>query len=119
MFASIGPWYPLLNGYGGYFPAEYPARMRLAARLPDEIALRDLRRTTGVAWVLVRGRIGNPRLSPWLELKRNPGGQLLRVVVGSEDEMLFAVDPEIDRASADSDVDRAPPSLPEVAADPS
>lgn len=93
MLASIGAWYPLLNGYGGYYPAGYQERMRLARRLPDPQALRDLQRSTGVEWILVRGAPDEPRMAPWLALRGRPGSQLLRMVARSDGEMLFAVAP--------------------------
>lgn len=98
MFASIGAWYPLINGYGGYFPAAYPKRMDLARTLPLRRAtLRELRADTGVAWVLVRGAPRDPRMGPWLELVDNPNGKLLRFVAGTFAEMLFEVSPDVDR----------------------
>lgn len=53
MYGAIHHRRPLLNGYHGYWPAEFPARMALACRLPDETALDELRRTTGVEHILV------------------------------------------------------------------
>jgi hypothetical protein len=91
MLASVGAWYPLVNGYGGYYPAGYPERIRLAGRLPEPQALRDLQRSTGVAWILVRGAQDDPRMGPWLALRGRPGGQTLRLVARGIDGMLFAV----------------------------
>ena len=44
---------PILNGFHGYWPATFPARMALACRLPDPDALVTLRRETGLEMVLV------------------------------------------------------------------
>jgi hypothetical protein len=91
MLASVGAWYPLVNGYGGYYPAGYPERMRLARRLPEPQALRELQRSTGVAWILVRGASDDPRMQPWLALRGRPGGQILHLAARAVDGMLFAV----------------------------
>jgi hypothetical protein len=53
MLRSIQYWQPLLNGYSSYFPAEFTARMRLAAQLPDSAALDTLARTTGLRWIIL------------------------------------------------------------------
>ena len=56
MYRSIFHWQPLLNGYGSFWPARFPALMRIAATLPRPAAVRDLRRQTGLSFVLVRKR---------------------------------------------------------------
>jgi hypothetical protein len=53
MYRSIGHRRPLLNGYSGYYPADFPARMELACRLPDPDALAALVRTTDIGSILV------------------------------------------------------------------
>jgi hypothetical protein len=53
MYRAIHHRRPLLNGYHGYWPAEFPARMALACDLPDPRALAELHRTTGVEHVVV------------------------------------------------------------------
>jgi hypothetical protein len=53
MVRSIYHRHPLLNGYNGYWPQEFPQRMALACRLPDRDALAELVDATGVDLVLV------------------------------------------------------------------
>jgi hypothetical protein len=55
MLDSTAHWQPIVNGYGGYYPAGFPAVLDLAGRLPDADALVELRRRTGVSMILVRG----------------------------------------------------------------
>lgn len=57
MYRAIRHRRPLLNGYSSYYPAEFPARMALACRLPDPDALADLVRTTDVGTILVHTRM--------------------------------------------------------------
>jgi hypothetical protein len=59
MYRSIHHGRPLLNGYSGYWPDDFPRRMALACRLPDPEALAALRRETGVRTIAVHlGRLG-------------------------------------------------------------
>jgi hypothetical protein len=92
MFDSIGHWRRLLNGYGGFYPAGFIERMRLAARLPDREALAELRATTGLELVRVRGspRARTP-MDRWNELARRGGGEGLRFVARDGNDLLFAV----------------------------
>jgi hypothetical protein len=53
MYRAIYHRRPILNGYDGYWPATFPSRMALAARLPDRDALAQLRRETGLDTVVV------------------------------------------------------------------
>jgi hypothetical protein len=53
MYLSIGHRRPLLNGYNGYYPADFAGRMALACRLPDPEALAELARTTDLEMILV------------------------------------------------------------------
>jgi hypothetical protein len=93
VFESIGHWRPLLNGYGGFFPATFVERMRLAARLPDAAALAALRRETGVEMVFVRGDLPTlPARERWDELANRGGGDGLRLVVREGSDFLFAVE---------------------------
>ena len=93
VFESIGHWRPILNGYGGFFPAAFVERMRLAARLPDTDALAELRRQTDVELVLVRGGLPGLRsLERWEALARAGGGDGLRLVARDGSDLLFAVD---------------------------
>jgi hypothetical protein len=93
LFESIGHWRPLLNGYGGFFPAAFVRRMELATRLPDPDALAELRRDTGVELVLVRGALPGMRaLDRWEALARAGGGDGLRFVTRDGPDLLFSVD---------------------------
>ena len=93
LFASIDHWRPLLNGYGGFFPAAFPERMRLAARLPDADAVAALARDTGLELVRVHGDVPDLPLDPrWEALARAGGGAGLRFVMREGDTLLFAVD---------------------------
>jgi hypothetical protein len=53
MYRAIFHRRPLLNGYGGYWPAGFIERMQLASALPDPTALAALRAQTGLATVVV------------------------------------------------------------------
>jgi hypothetical protein len=53
MYRAIFHRRPLLNGYGGYWPAGFIERMQLASALPDPAALAALRAATGVTTVVV------------------------------------------------------------------
>jgi hypothetical protein len=53
MYRAIYHRRPLLNGYGGYWPRDFIARMQLAMQLPDPNALATLRRETGLATIVV------------------------------------------------------------------
>jgi hypothetical protein len=53
MYRAIQHRRPLLNGYHSYYPADFPARMALACRLPDADALAELVRTTDIGMILV------------------------------------------------------------------
>jgi hypothetical protein len=53
MYRAIFHGQPLVNGYHGYWPATFPARMALAGRLPDAEALAALWRETGVGTIVV------------------------------------------------------------------
>ena len=65
MYRSIGHRRPLLNGYNGYYPADFPARMALACRLPDPEALAELVRTTDLDMIHVHTNfLGTSRRAP-------------------------------------------------------
>jgi hypothetical protein len=77
MYRAIFHRRPLLNGYGGYWPDGFIARMELASRLPDPRALAALRAETGLTTVVVNLGDLDPRQrvawqttlaggSPWL-----------------------------------------------------
>ena len=42
-FASIGHWYPLVNGYSGYYPSEYSQTLSRMQRFPDDRSIAQLR----------------------------------------------------------------------------
>lgn len=99
LFESIGHWRPLLNGYGGFFPAAFVERMRLASALPDATALEALRRDTGLELVLVHGGLdGMLHLDRWQALADAGGGDGLRLVARDDPDLLFAVEPSRARA---------------------
>jgi hypothetical protein len=60
MYRSIYHWRPLLNGYSSYYPAAWPARMRLAESLPDAPALAALRNETGLETIVVHTALCSP-----------------------------------------------------------
>jgi hypothetical protein len=102
MWRSIGVWWPLVNGYSGYFPAAFPERMALAVRLPDAAALGALVRDTGLAWVVVRtGDMGfSPARAVWGDLAARPSGAL-RLVAQAGADLLFAVAPRASKLGVD------------------
>jgi hypothetical protein len=53
MLRALDHGRPILNGYHGYWPSEFPARMALACRLPDPESLDALRKDTGLEYILV------------------------------------------------------------------
>lgn len=95
MYRSTFHWRPLLNGYSSYYPAGFPARMALAAQLPDRAALTALVRDTGLEMVLVRF----PELTPqaverWRDIPRVRASGL-DPVGRTPHEWLFAVSPSV------------------------
>jgi hypothetical protein len=94
MFESIGRWQPVLNGYGGFYPAAFPARMELAERLPDIAALQELVRSTGVELVVVRGTFLSPTdMGRWEKAAQQGGSGSFRLVARDGPDMLFSVVP--------------------------
>jgi hypothetical protein len=66
MYRGIFHRRPLVNGYGGYWPAGFRERMVLASRLPDPAALAALREQTGLTTVVVITRDLPPaELAAW------------------------------------------------------
>lgn len=98
MYHSIFHWQPLLNGYSSYWPAGFPDRMEVAARLPAPDAVSQLRRETGLAFILVRlaspfredGRLFFQR-RVWNELARRGDRPDLQLVARDEQFLLFRV----------------------------
>jgi hypothetical protein len=94
MFESIGRWQPVLNGYGGFYPAAFPARMALAGRLPDIAALQELVRSTGVELVVVRGTLlSRTDRERWEVVAQQRGSRGFRLVAVDGSDMLFSVTP--------------------------
>ncbi len=96
MYHSIFHWQPLLNGYSSYWPARFPRRMEIAARLPEPRAVRALQELTGLSYILVR--IGaNPVVAlsppaeqkPWLSLAKEGGRADLELVAADGEFLLF------------------------------
>jgi hypothetical protein len=100
MLESIGHWRPLLNGYGGFYPAGFVERMELAARLPDREALSRLRASTGVELIIVRAvPRSRTAMDRWNELARRGGGDGMRFIAEDRGDLLFAVSDSIDQPS--------------------
>jgi hypothetical protein len=94
MFETIGRWYPVVNGYGGFYPRSYPMLMRLALQLPDAKALRQLRGLTGVEQILVRGTSEDARMARWEEMALRGGDEGMIFVARAGDDLLFRVRPD-------------------------
>lgn len=83
MFYSTFHWDPLLNGYSAYPPPSSVVTRALIAALPDEEALRLLRRTTGLRYVVLHRELlppsarGRWRAPPGLRLRGRYGQDLL------------------------------------------
>jgi hypothetical protein len=107
MYRSIFHRRPVLNGYSGYWPEGFPARMQLACRLPEPAALAELRRLTDLDTILVHlgpldrmppgpGPYGCPRDTPrsaaWHAVATGTRSDL-RLVARSGGDLLFAVGP--------------------------
>jgi hypothetical protein len=91
-YLSTFHWQPIVNGYSGFYPASYLARVDQMARFPDETSLTRLRRD-GVRYVVVhlgefhpaaRESIVNRLLGEFglPELERFPEGRSEAVVFG-------------------------------------
>jgi hypothetical protein len=93
MWRSIYHRRPLLNGYNGYWPAGFPERMALAAKLPDADALDELTKETGVELVLVHAARYVDRLARqrWTEIAARGGDGRLALVARDGDSLLFRV----------------------------
>ncbi|TMB12981.1 MAG: hypothetical protein E6J71_23440 [Deltaproteobacteria bacterium] len=114
MYRSIFHWRPLLNGYGGYWPAGFPELMALARELPDAEALAQLRRETRLELLLVhagdfgrlerdlcarslgssascRPGVGSAEHATWLDFAERGGRPDLRPIARDGDDLLFAV----------------------------
>jgi hypothetical protein len=105
MYHSIFHWRPLVNGYSSYWPAGFPQRMALAARLPDPAALDELVRTTGLALIWVHGdRLMPAEGAAWITLITPPKAKetspSLRLLLRERTDFLFAVTPPSGPATA-------------------
>jgi hypothetical protein len=104
MYRSIFHWQPLLNGYGSFWPAGFPALMRTAARLPQADAIRALRRETGLSFILVRKREpagvhdgSSKQREEWLRLAASGGRDDLELVATDDELLLFRIVPPTGR----------------------
>jgi hypothetical protein len=92
MFESIGHWWRLVNGYGGYYPEGLRKTFKLAGRLPDRKALSELRRRTGVTLIIVRGAAASAvQRAAFEELAQKGRGTGLDLVKRDGDDLLFVV----------------------------
>jgi len=92
MYHAIAHRHPLLNGYSSYWPAAFPVRMALAARLPDQDALDALVRTTGLTLVWVhRDRLPPDGRAAWEQPPHGADRPSLAPLAASGDELLFVV----------------------------
>jgi hypothetical protein len=90
LYRSISHSRPLINGYNGFFPSDFPKRMDLAGRLPDAGALRRLVAETGVDLIWVHLAELPPRMrAEWEEAMRTDTMRDLRLLVAHGDEVLF------------------------------
>ncbi len=91
MYRSIFHWRPLVNGYASYWPEAFPARMALAARLPDADALAALRTDTGLAAIIVHlNEVTDAERAAWEAVAAGRRSDL-RLDVRDGDELLFTV----------------------------
>jgi hypothetical protein len=99
LYRSIFHWQPLLNGYGSFWPAQFPALMRTAVRLPQPEAVRELHQQTGLAFILVRKRPapdgsddrGTAQREEWMRLAAAGGRDDLELIAADDDLLLFHV----------------------------
>ena len=89
MLASSLHWRPLLNGYTAYVPSTHHFLQRLAQSLPDQRAIENLRRLTGLRWIVVHpNRIGARYRQPWSLAERSG---TLRLAVAKPDFRIYEV----------------------------
>ncbi len=93
MYRSVFHNRPLINGYSGYWPRDYPARVKLAAAFPNREAVAQLQRSTSLTQVLVdRQLITESQRAQWEEVKRQDSSSL-RLVYEDDRYSLFDVSP--------------------------
>jgi hypothetical protein len=89
MLASSLHWYPLLNGYTAYVPDTHHFLQRLAQSLPDPRAIENLRRLTGLRWILLHpDRLGRQQRRLWSLAERSGD---LRIAVARPDFRIYDV----------------------------
>jgi hypothetical protein len=111
MYRAIYHRQPLVNGYSGYWPNGFEARMRLARALPDPAALRALRAATGLRAIVVHldesdeprqvlcesglvsrcADLGAETRRVWSAVAEDASRTDLRLVARGGDTLLFAV----------------------------
>jgi hypothetical protein len=91
-YRSITHRRPLVNGYSGYYPREFPARMALARGLPDPLAVARLRLQTGLTSILVHlDELPPEERHRWLQAL--VGRADLALVHRDGNQLLFALTP--------------------------
>jgi len=89
MLASSLHWRPLLNGYTAYVPSTHHFLQRLAQSLPDQRAIENLRRLTGLRWIVVHpDRLGRQQRQLWSLAERSGA---LRIAVAKPDFRIYEV----------------------------
>jgi len=64
-------WRPILNGYTGHRPPSYRFLQRIGTRLPDPLALEQLRRLTALRFILIDVQsVPAPKLRAWTTAAR-------------------------------------------------
>jgi hypothetical protein len=117
MYRAIFHQRPILNGYTGFWPPGFRARMARTTELPAPEALAALRSETGLALILVhtaaygrdaqivcamrkgtpaerldcRENLGARLRQPWLDIADDGTRVDLRLVMRHDDDLLFAV----------------------------
>ena len=92
-YLSTFHWQPIVNGYSGFYPASYLARLDEVAGFPDERSLTRLRRD-GVRYVVVHLGEFHPAARSGV-LSRLGGefglAELVRVPEGRSEAVVFAL----------------------------
>lgn len=92
MLRSIGHWRPLVNGHSSFFPADFRQRMHWGRMLPDEAALENLHRVTGVRTIVVQvDRLDEMARRRWLAVGAERGR--LRLVGTAGTTLVYDVAP--------------------------
>jgi hypothetical protein len=114
-YRSIFHWRPLVNGYDGYYPTDFFARLAVAQRLPDPDALAVLRTTTGLETVVVHlAELSVPRRRAWEAATTDPASGL--VLAAREGNVIVVdvarrvVDLDARRPRSEADTRRRPTS---------